>query len=381
MVFDRVLKNNSNIIRKCLLLSLAMLVSFIAAGCWDAFEIEDYLLVTLSAVDYSHGNTQLYIEFIVPNPSKGEDGKKGEESEVITGIGSNILEARNNYKLKYGEDKFFGSSRATIYTNNYAENGIKQDLDRLRALVQYSKSIHVITTSTPLSELLDSKKLGIENVGMNIAKLEEQSEKNGIFFGKTIRTALEESLLKNTGYHMGNLDIVDNTLKITGYSIFSNNKQIGFIDETHMKGVNNLIGYKARANYYVDFENIGISLSTLLEKRNIKAQYANGEINFNIRLELKAEIMDMTQMIELDEKMIKKLNMLLSEEIKSDILNTIRVSQYKYRCDYLYMYKVFRAKYNSAFQKMNWNDEYQKASFNVEVYAKAFPARGISMDE
>lgn len=363
------------------LLILMLLFMFLLTGCWDAYDIQDYSIITSSAVDIKNNNIEIYNEFITSK--KGKDGSKNEtatDAKFIIGKGNTAVEARNSYVRKYANNQFYGAARAVVLSNTYAESGIVQHIDRLRSFKQYSRMDKIFTTTADLPKLFNVKELGIESTGFHIAKLNDQLVKNGLFYEMTLNELLEASLVKNTGYILGNLDLVNNEIQLTGYSVFNNNKKIGLIEAQKMKGVNNLLCKKAQSAYTLDFEDATVSFFTLLKKRKIQAFYDDGQITFNIRLSLIGEIADTTKLIKTDDENMMKLSNLLSDTIKNDIENTLKLAQKEYSCDYLYMYKYFRAKYNTEFQKMNWNEEFKEAKFNVEVDAKAVPGKGISID-
>ena len=358
---------------------IIVLAALTLTGCWDMYEISDHTIITLVGVDKVEDKFKLFSEYRPVHaqiPDTKNDSLKA--SNILIGEGKNFEEARHSYLRKNPDDVFLGAVRAVVFSDRYAKNGIEEYLNRIRGIGEYRKTISLFTTSEELVDIFDAKALSIDNVGFNIEHLSSQMVKNGIDNEKTIAEIIEDSQVKNTGYLLDNLDIVKKGIEVTGYSVFKDNKKVGKISVDKMKGNNYILIKDAEAVYTNDIEGVTATLTAKTENKKIAVYYDNKDITFNIKISLKCEILNTSKLIKIEDEQTKELEKKISEKVSDDISQAIETSKTEYGCDYLYFYKYFRAKYNSDFKNMNWNEKYKEAKFNIEVKAKVNPSNMIN---
>lgn len=359
-----------------------VLISLSLTGCWDLVEINELILITLVGVDRIDNNVSFVLEYKPPRSQTGktENNGGGKTSQIVEGTGYSLSDARTDYLRKSNNDTFLGAIRGIVFSESFAENGIEEYMNRVRGIAEYRKTVGLYTTNTKLDKLFDAKELNTDNVGLDIESLSNQLFKNGLIDKTTTLMILEASTVQNTGYPLTHLDIVNKKIEVSGYSVFKNNKKIGFIPIDKVKGFNYLIMKKPQGEYSLDFMGMLIGVSTRLKKRNIKVYYSNEKITFDIKISIGCEILQRSETISIDNEKMKDLEEKIADKVKEDIVDAIETSQIKYGCDYLYLYKYFRAKYNSDFRSMNWNEEYKDAEFNIDVKAKMLPGSLINFN-
>ncbi len=359
---------------KLFALFIIMSATLTLTGCWDIYEISNHTVITLVGVDKVDDKVKLIGEYKPPHSetpdTKGESAKT---TNILTGEGKTLTEARNSYLRRSTDDVFLGAVRAVVFSDSYAKSGIEEYLNRVRGNREYRKTIVLFTNTADLEKLFDAKALNTDNVGFDIEHLSSQLSKNNIDYERVIAQVIEYAQVGNTGYLINNLDIVEKKIEVTGYSIFKDNKKVGLIPVEKMKGNNYILIKNAYSEYTIDFEGVTVALAPKIDNRKITVYYDNENITFNIKLALKCEIMNTSGKIKIDKEKMKEIEEKVSDIVKEDIYEAIKTSQIEYGCDYLFFYKYFRAKYNSDFKNMNWNEEYKKANFNIEVKTKASP--------
>lgn len=360
---------------------IIVLANLTLTGCWDMYEISNHTIITLVGVDKVEDKVKFFLEY-KPHHAQIPDttGSNQNGSDILIGEGKSFVEARNSYLRKSPDDVFLGAVRAVVFSDNYAKNGIEEYLNRIRGTREYRKTLSLFTTNTALEKLFDANALNTDNVGFDIEHSSSQLSGNGIDYQRTIANILEDMQVEHTGYLLNNLDSIGNRLDETGYSVFKENKKVGLIPVDKVKGNNYILINNADGDYAIDFEGVTISLTPTLENRKIAVSYDNENITFNIEVSLKCEIINTSKMIKIDNKKMKELEGKISDKVKEDISDAIETSQTKYGCDYLYFYKYFRAKYNSDFKSMNWNEKYKSAEFKVDVKAKVKPGNMINFN-
>lgn len=346
----------------CALISLLLMT-----GCWDAYEIKDYTMISLVGIDREDSRIKFFLEYnqLYQQSADSQDAKK--KSMVLMNEAENFTEGRNAHYRRDMNEPFLGTIRCIVFSDSFSKHGIEEYLNRIRGEKGYGKTFPLFTTTSPLELLFNSKDLNIQNIGVNIEKKMMNLLKHSMAYKSDIVVTLENALVSRAGYVINNLDIVDDAIEINGYSIFNNNKKIGFLPADQMKVVNYLILDKAFSQLTFDFEGIKAGMSVKVKSKDIRPQYDGKNIIFNVKVNLKAEILHFSKAIKLDNEKLSKLENVISHVVKQEIENAIEISQEQYECDYLFFYKAFRAKYNSDFINMNWNGEYKNAKFNITV--------------
>jgi spore germination protein KC len=348
-------------------------------GCWDAIEISNHKIISLVGVDKIGDNVKFLLQYSTPTSNTVDNNNvMSGNAKLLTGEGKSFAEARESYLRRSANDIFIGSVRGLLFSDSLAKSGIEEYLNRLRGMGEYRRTITVFTTTKDIQRIFNARQSSAYDIGFDIEHLSQQLTTNGLLFNSMVSTILENICVPYTGYVISNLDVINEEISITGYSVFNNNKKIGLIHTDKMRGINYIILKKSRGDYVIELDGERASVSTLLKKRNIKAYYDGENIAFTIKLDLDLQILYLSENIKLDDQMLKELEEKVSEEIKNDIMEAIDTSQVEYECDYLYFYKVFRAKYNSEFKKMNWNEKYKDAEFDIEIKSKIVPGNLVN---
>ncbi|MFF2876170.1 Ger(x)C family spore germination protein [Gottfriedia sp. NPDC057991] len=356
---------------KILLLYLNVMCCFMMVGCWDANEVKGYSLVSLLGIDRVDEKIRLFLEVnSSSNSSSNTQSSTGEPSEILVSEGKNFTEARNSYLRRAEKGIFLGAMRAIVISDHFSKGGLSEYFNRIRGIKEYPKSILLFTTNTELDKLLDPTQSNGTKIGQNVEHLNNALVKKKMLNDSILTNVMENALVKHTGYLLNNIDKVNDRIEINGYSVFKDNKKVGFISESKMKGANYFILKKPANEYNLGFKDESLEIYTKVKNKKITSYYNGQTINFKIRIVLHCDVNYESVSKELNNEDRKEMENEISKVIKQEIVETIKTSQEKYECDYLQLYKVFRAKYNSEFKNMNWDKKYKQAKFNVDVKVK-----------
>lgn len=366
---------------KILIFIVIILLMICSISGWDRYEISNNTIVTLVGVDKKGDTLKLFMEYQPPHgKAKSSETSGQSKSQVLIGEGDTFGDAENLYLRKSPDEIYLGSIRALILSDDYAKEGITNYMNRIRGQKEYRKVQNVFTTSTELEKMFDSKSLEIENIGLNIEHLSKQLSANGIDYNATISDTMEALNIKNIGFVTNHIDLINNKIVNTGYSIFEGDKKIGFIPSKDISGVNYFLISKAEDVFVINFEDFTASMHAFLKNKTIKVLYKNGDISFDIKMNLTAHLIYTSGINKVDSDGFKSLGKEVEKKIKQDILDAIETSQKEFECDYLSFYKFFRSKYNSDFETMNWNEKYKEAKFNVDISVEASPSNLVNYD-
>lgn len=363
---------------------LSLIVSLAAAltltGCWDSVEINDRALIMMVGLDKKDGEIQIYLED--KKASSGKEGGGGEEKKtnVIVGNGEDLAALRADYMRKNKQNLYIGAIHALVVTDSFASQGIEEYINRVMAYREYRKTIRVFTTTSELEKLFDSKLLGTESVGLDLSSMGNHLYADGVMDDTRLTVINENIKEKSTGFIIPNVDVVDDKLEMNGYSVFKNAKKIGFIPYEKLLGVNFILIDTAKGNYSLVYKGVNVTFAVNMKNRSISSEYKDNQASFTVKLDIAAEILGISKWIKLDNNDYDKLTSLISEAVKDDMFEAVKQSQNEFGCDYLEMYKYFRAKYGSKFYKLDWNEVYRKALFNFKVNAKVTSANSMDYD-
>lgn len=349
---------------------LSTLAALFLAGCWDAKDIANLTVVTLVGVDKNEDGVRLLLEYRPHHGQSKQTEQSSPTSELVIGEGANLMDAQASYHTRNPDDLYQGAVRALVFSESYAQAGIEEYLNRIGSIREYRKNVNVFTTTADIDDLFDAEALNVQSVGFNIEHMAGQLDFNGMDYNAKISHIVENSRVLNTGYILDNLDIVENKIQRTGYSVFKNNKKTGSIPEEKLKGIHYLVLDKANAGYTFEYEGVRYSISADLKSRKIKpVYYQDGALQFKVDVSLRCEIFGLSKNVKIDDEKMEELGLVISDLVKQDIEDSINTSQTKFQCDYLYFYKYFRAKYGSLFKELNWNEVYERAKIEIDVKA------------
>ena len=367
---------------KKILMCVLIFVLPILSGCWDAYEIREQTLISLIGIDKNDDKVRYFAENITDEDQQGPESQTQtkRESNVLISEAATFTEARTAYDRRNRKDAFLGIVKGVVFSDEYVKSGIEEYINRLRGVQGFRKTIPLYTTTTKLEELFDSKKLNTQNIGDDISHKMDTLVKNHEVYRGDISEIMENILVKNTAFVLNNIDVIDNAIEMTGYSIVKDHKKLGFIPANQMAGVNYLILNKAYSQYTFPFDDNTVALDNKVIRKSIKAAYDGENVRFSINIKLNSKILNFSKKINLDDNKTSEIENKLTDIIKREISNTIDISQNRYGCDYLFFYKAFRAKFNSAFKRMNWNDVYKNAKFDITVTSKVTPGNLLTFE-
>jgi Ger(x)C family germination protein len=366
--------------RKALKLISSILILLNLAGCWDAYDISQHTIVSLVGIGYQENKYKMTLEVINVSQNASSGEKSQNKSEVVFGIGSSIIEARSDVENKNPSELYTGAIRAVVFSGSYStEIGITEYLSRIKGSHEYRKTISLVTSDTEMEALFDAELTDTESVGVSVENLIKFQYQNRTTYPSYATTILEHSLVKDIGYLLNNVELKGKKTELTGYSVFKNNKKIGFIPIEEKTGVNIFLLDRAHFIYTLPLEDSIISISGIVDKKKITVSYKDN-ITFHIDIKADCQILSQSMFNKISKDGIKELETRLSEKIKADILQATETSTQKFGCDYLFLYTDFRAKYNTAFKTMNYDEKYKKSNFNVNVQSSIVPGNMVKID-
>jgi len=347
-----------------------LFLCLILTGCWDSLDVNDKTVIYSVGIDRNEGNVEYHNEV-----SKSSNNNGGEQSGIfiVSASGKNFELARINIEAKDPNPSFLGAIRVVAFSHRYAEDGIESYLNRIDGLPDYRKALIPIISREPSLEFLNVTVNNSISVGFLIEEILGDLSKRGKAVYSNVGDLLAIVSQKTVGYLMPYFGIDKDAIKLLGYAVMKDSKYVGLIDLENTKGTLYLLAKKPIISELIDtgeYENNPISFVVNLKKRNFDFEYKQDKLMINVELNVKADLIYQYSIKNVDEDQIKKLEILISNNIKKEVEKSIKDSQYKYKCDIYNFAKFFKAKNNSMYEKINWEDEFINADVSVVVNTK-----------
>lgn len=348
----------------CFILNVTCI--FLFTGCWDSKDIEKRNIITALIVDKKYNEYFFYTEMA----KVSEQSQKGDGSsnfKLLISKGSSFNKARDEIDRKSVKELFLGAVRILVFTDGICKDGIEEYINRLRGQIEYRKSILLATTDGEPKEILSIKPESTNSVGFAIESELATLTQNGTSFSTDIGDVIEVMAVKKAGFLLPFISIRDRKLILSGYSVFKDQKKIGKISADDRKGVVYLLNNNSDFYYDIYVGNKKYTVNLKLKSKNIKPQYTNKKLEFNLSMKFNT-IINMADKIEPisknDYAAIKNQAQYL---VRRDIERAVETSQNDYKCDYLNFYKYYKIYYLKEFEKSDWNEIYSSSKVIVNT--------------
>lgn len=351
---------------------LLMLIS-ILTGCWDSRDLEDRSIVDSALVDKTENGYAFYSAVAGINAGKqgngGGSGQSGQaEFKMVHAQGKTIVEARTNLDKQLEQPIFLGAVQTVILSEKMAKSGIAEYLIRLRQRPDYRKTVDVVVTMEEPQKLMEFKPKNQISIGFAVKSLFKSLVDTGETFHITLAMILGIMATQNDCYVLHTIGIGSN-LEMTGYSVFSKGKMMGFIPNEKGKGVVYFKTNDIRFEYELPYREGSVAVVIRNLEKNIKPKYKDAKVSFDVSFDLNAQLLYPQKGFKISESEKQQIIKNLQDMVLNELADAIRTSQQKFKCDYLNFYNSFRIAYPEEVKTMDWDKAYQKAEFRLKVSA------------
>lgn len=354
-----------------------LLFPFLLSGCWDYTDVNKRSITLAIGVDNVNDNIEFSGEIAKlsseSSSSKGSSSFTGAYS--YTSLGKDFEDAREDFDVEVPAQDFSGALRAITFSKKYAEkNGIQSYINRIYSSSEFRNSVLVVISAEPPRELFSGK---IENditVAYGIEDTIRYLDKEGKALYKTIQQINADIRFKNIGYLIPYITKEKATIKYLGMAAMKDSKVAGIIKREESNGFIFILAKKPTDTYTIPNPNNKdnqISISTILHKRRIKTSFKDNKINIDIDLKLNSKLQyEYYGLDPLSKEDIKKLEAMIAERMKEEIITALKRSQNEFECDVFGFARYFKRDNPQKYKTINWQEEYLKANFHVNIESK-----------
>lgn len=351
--------------------AIIILLTALLTGCGDSVDINEKLIVTTIVFDVKDREVWYYLE--IANIEAGESKDVGEGAGnkyiVYKAHGKTLTEARDNLDTQLDKPLYLSGVRVLVFTESFAKEYLVEYLYRVRVdESQRKKGLTVITKEDP-EELYKSTHERNISAGFMIEGTIETLDESGKSFMRTTMRLLENLSSNYTGILIPCIGLQDKEISLRGYSVVSGSTITGFLPVEESVGTMFFKTDKPKFHFIVPYNDMNLTIEVLLTKRKITPSYEDGKINYDIKMEFRAELMygDKKTPYNFDDTATREVSETLTAMLKQQVSDAIDRAQKEFECDYLQFDDIFRIKFPVEFQDMDWQKEFINANANIDV--------------
>lgn len=351
-----------------------VLVSLLLIGCWDYRDIDDRSIVHSVGIDNEDDKIQFTGEVTAQRERSSQNRGISQQGDVYryTSSGNYFEGARAELDAKTPFERFTAAIRAIVFSKKYAEEkGIESYIYRVYFLSAYRNSVLVSISKEPTSDLFRRRIENNISIGHGIEDTIRYLDADGAALYKTTQQIKSDIEFKTIGYLLPYITMEEDTVIYLGFAAMKDSKLVGIIKRQESNGFLFVLSKKPITISAIPLpssEKNLISIRTVLEKRSIKTSYADDKVNIYIDLKLNSQLQYEYDNIEpLSKEDSKKVENIVSNKIKEDVMYAIKRSQKEFKSDVFGFARYFRKDNPKAYKKIDWKEEYTKANIHVNV--------------
>lgn len=380
------------------LMMMICLSSLVMSGCWSRREVENLAIVSSIGIDIDNfkGTPKYKITCNIFKPALiggGGGGGGGQLSPKvlpvwqISALGDTIDDALSNISTRTPRDLFLGHVRLVIFSKDIAKQGIQEILDyflrnrdiRLRTwmVVVDGKAEDAQRAMPDLESTVGAQAAGISELGGNAVSKYYSEDVNR--FTNALAGEGEEPVL-------GRVELIHpvppliggeqttTSLAFRGIAVFSNDKLVGWLEDSETKGFLFIIGKSHQGVFPVS---IGkgrptVSLEMDSAKSQIKSEMVDDKLHVTVKIKAEGTLGEEGKNNELATPQgMEEVNKIFAKRIEELCMKSVKKAQ-QYKSDIFGFGAVLHRKHPDQWRevKNDWPKVYANAEVNIEVKAR-----------
>ncbi|MCM3786127.1 Ger(x)C family spore germination protein [Neobacillus mesonae] len=382
--------------RKLLLVIVIVLMSFAVAGCWDAVELKDRLILSGFGVD--RGNAKGIYEFsfqaVVPNEVSGNRGLGTTPAFVFSEQGRTMQEAISKMSKKIPRRSSGSHAEVVIISEELARDaGIGKFIDLVERdpetritmqilIAKGSKSKDVLAVTSPVSpitanNIADKLNFTSQQYSHNFSSRIDETIRGMIVpgGGPTITGILikgEKNVAATKENREGTLTSA--YTELDGMAMFKGDKLVGWMEKDEPLGLailkNKTKKSMANLTCHLDSSEV-VAVESVFYKSKIKASVIDGTPHFHIDVKQEGTMNEVHCPVKLDRgEVIRIYEKTWNEKTKQIVLSAVKAAQ-EAGTDVLgfgYALEKERSpEYKAWKESDDWSEKFAQSDVEVDV--------------
>ncbi|TYP49234.1 Ger(x)C family spore germination protein [Thermosediminibacter litoriperuensis] len=372
-------------LKKIFLITVAVLSVFYTIGCWDMVDIDKRFFVGNIGVDRAEDGEQMLVTFTFPIVRKiaggqggGQGGGGGSTIVVISTVTDSIHAAARQAAMRLSRRLFFEHTRVILIGEELARDGIEEVVNFLERNTEINRRGRVIVVRGKAKDALTIKNEIEVLLALYIANIFENRDICARFIETDVDEFMKQVHSMNGNVLLPRLTPGKTDVKIGGAAVIKKYKLVGWLEENETLGANFVLGEISGADIMIDIPGYKypVVFTVTHNKAAMELLEAGDYPKFRVKLEVKGEIVETPEQIQLAPEMLKIIEKMLEDRINHMVLASIRKLQEEYQVDLL-GFGEYLSKYKPDVweeYKKDWENIFPDAEINVETKVKI---RGI----
>lgn len=352
------------------LILIPIMCSFILTGCWDQIIFEKVGLVLTAGIEQAP-NGELTINYaypVVDSSKKDAVGLEITEATLVRG-------AREKARLSSPKYMEGGKIQQVLLSDSLAKNGIHDILEIFQRDVSLPAIAYIVVVEGSPSELLKE------------ASQFKNTPRVSFYLFQLVDNNVQISNIPNTkvfdfdiNFFAPGLDPVapmiklkENSVEITGSALFSDDKMVGRLSQTHTLFLIGLMDQAKKTDLIIPAEEFpsknkakyGMALTLQKPKRGVHIDFdEEGFPIIRVTMKYKCVLDEYRWNETTDPKEQEKLEKFITGYLNKHLNETIQIMQ-KANSDPIGFGDMIRAKYYEYWKSIDWKEIYPEAQIHV----------------
>lgn len=365
-------------------LAIVLTLPVLLTGCWDNVDLADINIVTALGIDKAEdGKIIVTVQMVEPaalqSTSSGQArGGSAQPKPVFVESykGETISDALISMKSIVDKRLFLSTNQVLILGERFCKDGINEALDFLHRDYQSEYLTDVLVAKDVTPEQILKVQPDMEAIPAMYIK--------GTIENTAIRAKVKRTMLINLFKDIKNkcrqvtigqiTKVNEKTVKTEGTAVFRDGKLVGWLDQYQTRGYLFATDKVKSTIVNIPVTNGKMSIEVSNSSGKLDVEFKNGEpAKLSIQVSLEGNIAEYTGKETLDSPGdIYKLEKILSQEVKKEIVMTLNKAQKDYSSDIFGFGTVVHKYHPHYWEKVmdEWNDIFSRLPADIKVEAK-----------
>lgn len=360
---------------------LMIIIALFTTSCWNSRELNELAIVSALAVDLGQepGTINLTCQVIKPGDMQqgsGQPGGGGSSSKPyynVSASGQTIFEAIRMIANKIDRRLYFPHLQVLLFSEEIAKNGLGQYLDLLTRDPEFRLNDYILITRGKAAEVLESKTELQSIPGNSIYQLVLKRVNSSFAIGVTL-LEFNQRLLSDTAAPLASYleyKKEDQSIKLTGASVFKRDKLQGYLSELETRGLLWALDEVKAGIVVVECpkKDGKVSLEIVSSKGKIEPQIKEGQPSFKITVSPHVHLSENNCACNYSElKLITQLKDQLKSAVTSEISAALNKSN-ELQCDIFALGDKLHQRYPKVWLQLapNWEEILQEAKVEIII--------------
>ncbi|WP_413381091.1 Ger(x)C family spore germination protein [Alkalihalobacillus sp. 1P02AB] len=361
------------------------------SGCWSKTELNEIGIVTAIGIDLIEDEYIISVQIL--NPSEiAQIASSNQIPVYVYSIKANsILEAIKKMSTIVSREIYIAHTRMVIIGEELAVNGISNILDFFTRYNELRPDFYLVIAKDYRAEEIISVLTPLEKIPANkmytsmILSERIWAPTRGVKIDELINTILSDGMEpvltgvtlyksgKSEGDSESNVKNVNQyeDLQLTPFSVFQQDRLIGWLNEQESKGVNYLNADVISTVGPIDCQedNRNFTTEVTSAKADVKSKIVSGKPVFFVHISLSAELKETSCRIDpTNRESIKKYEQLMINELRHTLAQTFAAVEH-YQSDFLGLGDLLKRQQPSYWEenKQSWQEQLSKLSVEYQL--------------